>query len=145
MGHMDRQVVYGDWVEVIRKGATYWINRDDIQAEGFGKSALQPFLPFDISEIDFWDVQPNMFGARLSAPGYLDCTDWLVYETAEEANAALDELSDIPEDDEEGADPVCFDCGVGMIERNAIGQIDEKGEYACLCVDCFNRRESGKA
>jgi len=31
------------------------------------------------------------YGARLSAPGYLDCTEWTVFETAEEAKAYLDE------------------------------------------------------
>jgi hypothetical protein len=29
------------------------------------------------------------YGARMSAPGYLDCTDWTVFETAEEAEEFL--------------------------------------------------------
>lgn len=39
------------------------------------------------------------YGARLSAPGYLDCTEWSVFNTAAEAQAYLDEY--YPEDDEE--------------------------------------------
>jgi hypothetical protein len=31
------------------------------------------------------------YGARLSAPGYLDCTEWTVFDTREEAEAYLDE------------------------------------------------------
>ena len=30
--------------------------------------------------------------ARLSAPGYLDCTDWCCYDTLHEARAALKEI-----------------------------------------------------
>jgi hypothetical protein len=32
------------------------------------------------------------YGARLSAPGYLDRTDWGVYDTEKEANEALDDM-----------------------------------------------------
>ena len=39
------------------------------------------------------------YGARLSAPGYLDCTEWTVFDTEEEANAYLDEQDDEPEQD----------------------------------------------
>ena len=42
-------------------------------------------------------------GARLSAPGYLDCTDWSVFGTPEEADEYLDEMygDDEPGDDNE--------------------------------------------
>lgn len=52
------------------------------------------------------DVE-TVFGwsARLSAPGYLDCTDWTgVFETEEEAVAALDEMYP---DDETGEEDDC--------------------------------------
>ena len=39
------------------------------------------------------------YGARLSAPGYLDCTEWSVFETEEEAREYLEE--NYPEDDED--------------------------------------------
>lgn len=32
------------------------------------------------------------YGARLSAPGYLDCTDWSVYDSPEEALADLRDM-----------------------------------------------------
>jgi hypothetical protein len=31
------------------------------------------------------------YGARLSAPGYLDCTEWAVFDTEDEARAYLEE------------------------------------------------------
>jgi hypothetical protein len=31
------------------------------------------------------------YGARLSAPGYLDCTEWAIFDTEEEARAYLEE------------------------------------------------------
>lgn len=41
------------------------------------------------------------YGARLSAPGYLDCTEWTVFETPEEAEAYLAEMYDDEETDEQ--------------------------------------------
>lgn len=51
--------------------------------------------------VDSEDVE-TVFGwsARLSAPGYLDCTDWIgVFETEE---AALEALAEMYPDDENG-------------------------------------------
>jgi hypothetical protein len=42
------------------------------------------------------------YGARTSAPGYLDCTEWAVYPTAAQAQAYLDEY--YPEDDDSDSD-----------------------------------------
>ena len=39
------------------------------------------------------------YGARLSAPGYLDCTEWTVFDTEEEAREYLEE--NYPEDEED--------------------------------------------
>lgn len=40
------------------------------------------------------------YGARLFAPGYLDCTEWSVFDTKEEAEKYLDELYPDDEEDE---------------------------------------------
>ena len=34
----------------------------------------------------------NMFGARLTMPGYLDCTDWTLHETEADAREALADM-----------------------------------------------------
>ena len=38
------------------------------------------------------------YGARLSAPGYLDCTEWTVFDSKEEAEAYLEQA--YPEDED---------------------------------------------
>ena len=40
------------------------------------------------------------YGARLSAPGYLDCTEWTVFDTQEKAEKYLDEIYPEEEEDE---------------------------------------------
>jgi hypothetical protein len=39
------------------------------------------------------------YGARLSAPGYLDCTEWTVFDTREDAEKYLEE--NYPEDEQD--------------------------------------------
>jgi hypothetical protein len=41
------------------------------------------------------------FGARMSAPGYLDCTEWTVFDTAEEAEQYLAAYDDDSEEEED--------------------------------------------
>src|ERR1035438_1047379 len=41
------------------------------------------------------------YGARLSAPGCLDCTEWTVFDTKEEAEKYLDEMSEDESDEPE--------------------------------------------
>lgn len=48
------------------------------------------------------------FGARLSAPGYLDCTDWVVFDTKEEARDYLrDEYCECDMDNNNGLCELC--------------------------------------
>jgi hypothetical protein len=42
------------------------------------------------------------YGARLSAPGYMDCTEWDVFDSVAEAQAYLDEM--VPDEEEESAE-----------------------------------------
>jgi len=43
------------------------------------------------------------YGARLFAPGYLDCTSFVVFDTQEEAEQYLDDMYPEDEDDEDEA------------------------------------------
>lgn len=53
---------------------------------------LEPYL--EGSRIESVDRKEGWFG-RLSAPGYMDCTEWLgPFDTEGEARVALDELYD---------------------------------------------------
>jgi hypothetical protein len=42
-------------------------------------------------------------GARMSAPGYMDCTEWAVFDSEEEANAHLDDMYGEDGDDSDDA------------------------------------------
>ena len=44
------------------------------------------------------------YGVRRSAPGYLDCTEWEVYDDEDDAQAAFDELVAEDEDEEDNND-----------------------------------------
>jgi len=58
-------------------------------------SALSDYCEGTIQE---WETIRG-YGARLSAPGYLDCTEWTVFDTAEEAQTYLDK--NFPDEEEE--------------------------------------------
>ena len=53
---------------------------------------------YDGSRINSVTVREG-YGARLYAPGYMDCTDWAVFDTASEAE---EYLVDMHGDDDEG-------------------------------------------
>ena len=56
---------------------------------------------YEGSRIDTVSVRQG-YGARLSAPGYLDCTEWTVFDTEEEAREYLEEMYPDDEDSDAG-------------------------------------------
>src|SRR5260370_41630348 len=62
------------------------------------EEAISDLSPYCEGTIQEWETIRG-YGARLSAPGYLDCTEWTVFDTAEEAQAYLDE--NFPDEEEE--------------------------------------------
>lgn len=61
-------------------------------------STIEKIRPYVEGKPQSWENIKG-YGARLSAPGYLDCTEWSVFETREEAEEYLDEM--YPNDEEE--------------------------------------------
>ena len=59
-------------------------------------ATIAKIRPYTTGEPQSWENVIG-YGARLSAPGYLDCTEWSVFDTEDEANAYLEEMSDEPE------------------------------------------------
>lgn len=82
---MQPQVVHDSWYEVSTTHGTVWIPKDVI---GHGDAS-----PDDLKEYCEGDYQEHSvlcgWGARLSAPGYLDCTEWTVFDGEEEAKEFL--------------------------------------------------------
>jgi len=78
---MQPQIVYGEWARVEDEyGESYWV-------PGEYKSDPAIVAGGQVSEL----VQG--YGAQLSAPGYLDQTDWEIFDTEEEAKSYLEEIS----------------------------------------------------
>lgn len=78
-------------------GKTKWYQVDT--DNGIVSYPADNFTTTDVAlENDVEDEDVNTvvgYGARMSAPGYLDCTEWVVFDTAEEAEAYLaEEYSD---------------------------------------------------
>lgn len=73
--------------------------------EFFTKKEIAEMHDLDLADEDDAEkvAQIDGYGARLSASGYLDCTEWGVYESRAAARAALDEMYGDDEADDEAA------------------------------------------
>ena len=117
MGFMQKQITTKrKWYEIETNCGTFFVDVEDVDggkfaaslAQGIDLDALNPtqrekiaeqFLQYtEASELEHISVREG-FGARLSAPGYLDCTEWAVFSTTEEADKYLNEM--YGEDEEE--------------------------------------------
>jgi hypothetical protein len=109
---MQRQVTgYENWLQVETTQGTEFVRIADISL--FVRNSDCPSQPLTDDEReatidkirDYVEDTPKSwenikgYGARLSAPGYLDCTEWTVFDTAEEAEKYLEEF--YPEDEDE--------------------------------------------
>ena len=61
---------------------------------------VKKIQPYTDGEPQSW-ANIKGYGARLSAPGYLDCTAWAVFDTEQEAREYLEENYSENEEDEE--------------------------------------------
>jgi hypothetical protein len=106
MGFMEQQIRYGEWYEIETMSGTFFIpqayamfdttpNGCLFDGEGEltdeGREILMDYVDVmdadEISEV----AEVTGYGARLSAPGYMDCTEWSVFDTEAEAQEYLDE------------------------------------------------------
>jgi hypothetical protein len=98
MAFMQRQVEYGRWVEVDGPQGIEVIPADLVGEVTTYRGELAP-VPDELSDYcenrQAWSIGVREgWGARLSAPGYLDCTPWSVFDTEAEAKAHLAEQED---------------------------------------------------
>src|ERR1035438_6232164 len=111
---MQRQITGNEnWLQVETTQGTEFVRVADTSL--FVRNSDCPSQPLTesereetISEIrDYTSSLPQSwenvkgYGARLSAPGYLDCTEWTVFDTKEEAEKYLDEMSEDESDEPE--------------------------------------------
>lgn len=83
MSFMERQVTRKRaWHKIDGTAGTEWYDAEDFTAE----QARAEYRG------EIWSCETiKGYGARLSAPGYLDCTEWTVFKTVQEAEAFLEE------------------------------------------------------
>lgn len=106
MSYMQPQIRYGLWVRADFSDGVFFANADSVRPlPSVGYTLREEDAGFD----DLLDAVSSMlggsgvpdsleviegWGARLSAPGYMDCTDWSVFATESEANKFLAEYYD---------------------------------------------------
>jgi hypothetical protein len=116
MGFMQRQVtVKRKWYEIETNAGTWFVDVDDVDGGKFAESLAggleldtwalaqleKDYLQYtEGSRLEGLSVREG-YGARLSAPGYMDCTEWTVFDTEQEANDYLEETYGDDEDEEE--------------------------------------------
>lgn len=98
MGFMQPEVCHDDWYVIETRYGTqivpaYLVGSDPTPAE------MGPFVEGGAKAIESIEGPRTAWGARLSAPGYLDSTDWSLHDTEEQARGAL--ADEFPEEDEE--------------------------------------------
>ena len=103
MGFMEREIQEGGWVEVETSHGTQVIPADILDLGKLGEAiftgnddmayeAVEQYLEPGAKPdgVDAYTYKWG-FGARLSAPGYMDCTEWAVFDTEDEAEHYLEE------------------------------------------------------
>lgn len=92
MSFMQEQIIYDRWIEIDSKEGTFFIPQDLIGKTTEPRlSDCAPFIPCLPQNVISMRIIDG-YGARLSAPGYLDCTEWTVFPTKEQAQKFLTEM-----------------------------------------------------
>lgn len=124
----------------------------DWQNDQFMVVDVQEFSATEAAEF-MQDDAATGFYARLSAPGYLDCTDWSgPFDTEEEAIQAIYEMygDDMPDDEEspDEGDYVLSDTGplgsktnVGLHEGQYLGTFDTEEEARQFVQDRMEQEQ----
>ena len=104
MTFMTPVIEFGKWYEIETMNGTSFVPFDivgTIHQAFLGnppssyarKRVLQYTECFDVKDINTIEIREG-FGARLSENGYLDCTDWTVFDSEQEAKDYLVEMHD---------------------------------------------------
>lgn len=95
---MQPVVIFGDWwkIETDRDGTVVLpamlFDLDDVMRE-YPETFLE-----GIEKVE------NKYGARMSAAGYMDCTDWTIHDSEKEGYDYLAEMYGDEDDEDEDAD-----------------------------------------
>ncbi len=103
MSHMQPQVFLGFYYEVQAGDGETWIVPCEVagRTDRIASGALQAYVEPTIDNPDEEVSSAAGWLARMSAPGFLDCTEWSVHTSEEEAREYLAEFYGAGESDEE--------------------------------------------
>ena len=113
MGFMQQDIQYGDWATLDdRYGSTVVVPADyatdiirDEHPDDWDDYVNERITLGELRDRVNYDER-TAYGARLSAPGYMDSTDWSLFDTLQEAKDCLRDVYDLDDDDDEP----CLDC-----------------------------------
>jgi len=94
---MQPQIIYTRWIEIDGTNGITFVPFDvvysnpNLRTMQPSVSDVQPFYDGKVWETSIVDG----YGARLSMPGYLDCTEWTVFATKEAAEQFLVDAYDV--------------------------------------------------
>ncbi len=108
MSHMQPEIAHGQWFEVDGPNGTEWVDAGLIDSPeeflarieteyeevtgGFGYDPIPEPLATYTENTKAWTVRlVEGWGARFSAPGFMDATPWCVSQSEAEAKAYLEE------------------------------------------------------
>lgn len=98
MSFMQKQITNKmKWFQVETSQGTEWIQSDIFTPDAQIESVADLIDYCEGVPISFEVVEG--YGARLSAPGYMDCTEWTVFPTLGDAEKYLEE--NYPDDEDE--------------------------------------------
>ncbi len=97
MSFMEPEIIHGTWYEIETNNGTWFVPVDLIgEPENNFEEKLVQYT--EGTKVYSWNIKEG-YGARLSARGYLDCTDWSVFDTEEEAREFLIDTYDVEENE----------------------------------------------
>ncbi len=91
MPFMEPEILHGHWYKMEGDNGTMYVWGMDV----WNHNELDSYYDGTLDEEETTTVLG--YGARLSAPGYMDCTDWCVFDTEKEASEYLQETYDLDE------------------------------------------------
>ena len=102
MSFMQPQIEFAQYFEVDTTHGTFIVPADVVGSTmSAAPEAFADYVEGEVFGDDPIEVKEGWL-ARLSAPGYMDCTDWSVFKTEEEAVQGLKDL--YGDDDEDNED-----------------------------------------
>jgi hypothetical protein len=100
MAFMEKQITSKcEWYQIETSQGTWFVDRANVSESPDTEEMREELGQFCEGVPVSWETITG-YGCRLSAPGYLDCTEWAVFPSLAECDAYLNE--NYPEDEETG-------------------------------------------